>query len=223
MESLWQKDLRVSEEVGKFLDMYLYPRLEGFGIHKAERVTDLGRQYAGVDVIAQNRNREEYRIDEKAQTDYINLDLPTNAFEIEFLDKVNHRPKVGWLCDDTLETTHYLLVWLHAVNGDPRTLRWEQITGAYCILISKEVIARELDNRGLSVAEMQAAARRYRRADDGENRKDRICPGIFYYFTCSGKKAESPFQVLITKRLLSQWAELCVTVTPDGISLGGAV
>lgn len=220
MLSEMRNDLGASEQVGKYLDKYFYPKLMPQYFANGQRKRDIESQYAGIDVHMVNGCGVQYLIDEKAQTDYINQNLPTNAFEIEFLDKVNHAPTVGWLCDEKIRTSHYLIVWLTASNENPKTLTWDQITGAYCILVSKRKILDELEKRGLSICRMQQAATLYRLRNDGQNKKERVCSGIFYYFTSPNKKAEAPFNVLITKKLLEDWAELICTVTPTGITEG---
>lgn len=74
-----------------------------------ERVQSLQDQLRGVDVIFKHRKTQEtFLVDEKAQLDYINEDLPTFAFELHYLK--NGVLKEGWLFDSAKKTDFYALV-----------------------------------------------------------------------------------------------------------------
>ena len=76
--------------------------------YTTKRVIDLKNQMAGVDVIFIHKNTEtNFYIDEKAQLDYVNEDLPTFAFEIGFYK--NEVYKEGWLYDSHKKTDFYAL------------------------------------------------------------------------------------------------------------------
>ncbi len=76
--------------------------------YTTKRVIDLKNQMAGVDVIFVHKNTEtNFYIDEKAQLDYVNEDLPTFAFEIGYYK--NKAYKEGWLYDSRKKTDFYAL------------------------------------------------------------------------------------------------------------------
>lgn len=72
-----------------------------------QRVSEPDLQYAGVDLVYEN-NGEEIYIDEKAQLDYVDKDLPTFTFELSYLK--NGKIKRGWLFDNSKKTNYYFLV-----------------------------------------------------------------------------------------------------------------
>lgn len=73
------------------------------------RITNLKDQLLGVDVVfIHKKTGQEYFIDEKAQLDYINEDLPTFAFELYYYKK--GAQKEGWFYDENKKTDFYALV-----------------------------------------------------------------------------------------------------------------
>jgi hypothetical protein len=105
MESTFEKDLSKGDFLGEYLDVLYSTIFEGC---KIERVSDLPRQYKGIDVIITKDGKEEY-IDEKAQLDYLRIDMPTNTFEISSLNKYG-KEKIGWFIDDTKITDKYHII-----------------------------------------------------------------------------------------------------------------
>jgi hypothetical protein len=72
-----------------------------------ERVDNLDLQHQGVDLILTKGNVK-YNVDEKAQLDYLNISLPTFAFEVSYLKK--HIWHKGWLFDNNKITDIYFLI-----------------------------------------------------------------------------------------------------------------
>lgn len=76
--------------------------------YDTERVIDIKNQKAGIDVIfRQKHSKNIFFIDEKAQLDYVNEDLPTFAFELGYY--INETYKEGWLYDSHKKTHFYAL------------------------------------------------------------------------------------------------------------------
>ncbi|WP_422858180.1 hypothetical protein ACOKFD_12215 [Flagellimonas sp. S174] len=74
-----------------------------------KRVHSLEQQLSGIDLILTHKKTGEvYFVDEKAQLDYLNKNLPTFAFEL-FYTK-NETLKHGWLFDSEKKTQMYALV-----------------------------------------------------------------------------------------------------------------
>ncbi|MCB4807540.1 hypothetical protein LG651_04705 [Tamlana sp. 62-3] len=97
--SNFHSDLLKEQLLAKYLD----------GIYKKinlnlSRVSDLKSQHQGIDLIY----KDNYLIDEKAQLNYINSNLPTFAFELSYLK--GGIEKKGWLFDKSKVTTHYFLI-----------------------------------------------------------------------------------------------------------------
>ncbi len=93
MKSEFTSDLNKEKQLSRLLDVYYQKHL----IHyHTKRVHDLESQLAGVDVVfIHKKNKEQFYIDEKAQLDYVNDDLPTFAFELGYYKKDIF--KEGWL------------------------------------------------------------------------------------------------------------------------------
>ena len=73
------------------------------------RVHNLEQQLMGIDlVLTHKKTGETFFVDEKAQLDYLNKNLPTFAFEL-FYTK-NETLKQGWLFDTKKKTQMYALV-----------------------------------------------------------------------------------------------------------------
>ena len=102
-------DTRAEKIIGQFLDKYLYSRIRASTGVIFERIQDRKRQLDGIDVIVSETDKN-ICIDEKVQCDYINKNLPTNCFEISFLNSFSEE-REGWFVNDDLKTTHYLIVW----------------------------------------------------------------------------------------------------------------
>lgn len=108
--------MRENEVVEAFLDKEIYPLM----FNSVERKADLGSQFAGIDIIADGM-----KIDEKAQVNYKNKNLPTNAFEISSLSKkpfyhdgvFDNHPVDGWFINEELETEKYLIISFTGVDG----------------------------------------------------------------------------------------------------------
>jgi len=102
----FNKDLKAEGELGKYLDKYFYKQYSM--LTNVKRITKQNQQYAGIDVAANYQNQE-ICIDEKG---YLSISKPgkTFALELSYLNKYNER-KIGWLFDNTKQTTHYLFCW----------------------------------------------------------------------------------------------------------------
>ncbi len=106
LQSSFKSDLKKEQQLTFLLNTYYTKNLKFYDF---ERVSDLKRQLAGIDVIFTHKTTGvSFNIDEKAQLDYINEDLPTFAFELKYQKKgVN---KKGWLFDDKKQTHFYALI-----------------------------------------------------------------------------------------------------------------
>lgn len=104
--SSFQDDLKKERLLAPFLDRIYTKKLRQYTF---ERVTKTEQQLQGIDLIYNHKTSgKSYRIDEKAQLDYINEDLPTFAFELSYLK--NKKEQNGWLFDQNKKTDFYALV-----------------------------------------------------------------------------------------------------------------
>ena len=97
MKSKFYEDLSKEELLGTYLDTF-YPQIFKDTPFKVERIWDTRQQHRGVDLLLKS-NAQCFYVDEKAQLDYLNISLPTFAFEISYLKRGDWR--VGWLVDAT--------------------------------------------------------------------------------------------------------------------------
>lgn len=214
-QSRRSSDMSAGSQMGRFLDGYLYKRLVAEeGLAGAERIDNIDDQLAGIDVKLIDKKGTVYRVDEKAQLYYLNRDLPTFAFEIQYLRGGEER--LGWLCNQELLTDFYLLIWPFATTDTPKGIRWDQFTKADCLLIKKKSLLAELSGRGLTIKKMLEDARRIRA--DRQVGKVPISKGMYYFASDPQKYAESPINIVIRKPLLKKIAARHYIVTPEGIS-----
>ena len=100
--SFFRRDLKKEQILSKYLNG-VYNKIP-LALH---RIENLDLQHKGVDLIFNNNGTEIY-IDEKAQLDYLNSDLPTFTFELSYLKGGNK--KTGWFLDATKITDFYFLI-----------------------------------------------------------------------------------------------------------------
>lgn len=106
MKSHFKSDLKKEKRLALLVDSYYLKHLQFYNYH---RIGDIKQQLEGIDVLfTDKKSGEKYAIDEKAQLDYINEDLPTFAFEISYLK--NDIAKKGWLYDLSKKTDFYALI-----------------------------------------------------------------------------------------------------------------
>lgn len=106
LKSNFTADHKKEQAISFLLDKIYDSRLKNYTY---KRVSEKSLQYDGVDVIFINRkSKKEFYIDEKAQLDYINENLPTFAFELTYLK--NGTLKTGWFFDEKKKTEFYALV-----------------------------------------------------------------------------------------------------------------
>lgn len=108
MKSNFKKDLGDEKILGNYLDT-IYSKIFNAEEFILTRVWDSERQNSGIDLIIHHlTSSQTFNVDEKAQLDYINLELPTFTFETSYLR--NGKLKQGWLFDDSKKTNYYFLV-----------------------------------------------------------------------------------------------------------------
>ncbi len=105
-KSSFHSDLSKEQQLSVLLDAYYSGHLKNYDF---ERISDKKQQILGVDVnFIHNKTKRIYSIDEKAQLDYLNEDLPTFAFEISY--QKSGVQKEGWLFDNSKITDFYSLI-----------------------------------------------------------------------------------------------------------------
>ena len=210
------EDMSAEAQLAAFLDKYLYDRFPDAQRYSSiERITDKREQLNGTDVRFTMKSGKVFNVDEKAQLYYLNKNLPTFAFEVQFLR--HGIPTIGWLCNDRLDTDYYLLIWPFANRDTPAGITWRDFTRTECLMIKKQDVLSLLKQNGLTVGRLLADADKFRM--QGLTGKIRIegVSGIYYYISSSRKYAEEPINIVISKPHLRHIATRHYVVTPEGI------
>ncbi len=137
--SRFWEDMEKERQLSDFLDLHYAAHLKNYTF---ERIHDLKRQQQGIDLMfVHGPTGKRYTVDEKAQLDYLNEDLPTFAFELGYLK--NGAPKEGWLFDARKNTEFYALIT--AIYTDaPHTFTSCKIT-----FVNRRKLIFLLESRGI--------------------------------------------------------------------------
>lgn len=208
-------DMNAESELAEFLDKNLYAHLLGEGrFLSIERMAEKEQQLQGIDVIAKTRSSVAY-IDEKAQLYYINKNIPTFAFELQFLK--GGRVIEGWFLNDNLKTNHYLLIWPFASVDDVKKLKKEDFTKLDALMISKKKLREELASLGLDKQTLAQRASQLRRTRTYGKITTGI-QGVYYFASDPSKYAESPINIVVSKARLISLADAHYEITKNGFS-----
>lgn len=209
-------DMTAEAQLAIFLDRYLYDRFPNKQRYSSiERLTSKSDQLKGTDVRFTMNDGQVWNIDEKAQLYYLNRNLPTFAFEIQFLRQ--GIPTTGWLCNKRLDTHYYLLIWPFANRDSPAGIVWSDFTKAECYMVKKEDVLAFLREKGLTVEQLLTDATRFR--EKGLTGKIKIegISGVYYYISAPSKYVEEPINIVISKTNLHRIATRHYIVTPEGV------
>ncbi|MEO9891906.1 hypothetical protein [Aurantibacter sp.] len=106
LKSTFVSDVEKERCLAVLLDKYYHKHLRNYNF---TRIRGLKNQLKGVDLILTNKfSGKKYFVDEKAQLDYTNEELPTFAFELRYFK--NSIVKKGWLFDSKKKTDFYSLI-----------------------------------------------------------------------------------------------------------------
>ena len=108
------KDIFHEKLISDYMHPYFYHKI--CGVEDVERVLDKERQIMGLDAILKYKGKE-YRIDEKAATDYLNGLLRTFFLEWTFIN-ANGIEMCGWLSNKMLSNNYYAFIWPRSIKND---------------------------------------------------------------------------------------------------------
>jgi hypothetical protein len=192
-KTLRQSDSAAEIEIGKFLDKFFYVD----HVTNFSRYNDINQQMSGVDVKFDYRNQTNMLVDEKAAAHYVNKDIPTFAFEINFL--LNSGQLVdGWFYDGNKLTQYYLLGWIWAKKDKGFTM--DDITKLDIMIINRLSIIEYLSQNGLTRENANRISNEIRKKGDFgayEKSSDKS-----YYFFYSPQLSEKPVNIIIKKNAL---------------------
>lgn len=181
--STFGEDLQKERKLQALLDTYYAQHLKNYSF---ERVVDRERQRAGVDLLFTHKSTDQvYSLDEKAQVDYINDDLPTFAFEISYLK--NKCLKKGWLFDKDKKTDFYALIT--AIYTDEP----DRFTTCKVTFVNRKKLLCFLRDRNLTADRLANRALPHDKITIGE--LDENTEG--YLFFSRANKAEKPLNLIL--------------------------
>lgn len=197
--SLRKQDYQSEKAVADFLDAYFYPNQTT----KFHRFESLNHQLKGIDVQFDFESYKQLIVDEKTAAHFVNKNIPTFAFEIDFIGSDNQL-KTGWLVDSEKSTQAYLLSWIWAKKE--RNFEFNDIEYLEIILIQRAVIMDLLKKHGVDESRLNRVSKKMRQGNlYGPRYKHRSRP---FYFNLTKHLAEKPCNVVIHKSKLIELAEL---------------
>lgn len=214
MKSEFDNDSRCEREFNKFSVRYLWNRLDYSNLINSYRnIENKELQKMGVDVELKTNNGE-YVIDEKIAAHYINRDLPTFAFELCSNSNGN---KIGWLLNDNLKTTHYMVYWTFATNDDYTTVVSDEFTRADAFLLNKARLLKYLEFMGFTKERLMKSCQ----AIIAHNKfgKVNLKSTDDFSFNRTKQLKEQPINVVIKKSILMKLAEACFKLERSGTSM----
>ncbi|MEZ2458325.1 hypothetical protein ACBR55_07005 [Salinicoccus roseus] len=216
MKSNFWKDSNNEKMIAKWLDKYFYPKVDGFENGRFSFVSKRANQFTtdeekiqrhGIDIVYKTQAEKLLYVDEKAQLDYLNNNLPTFAFEIKFKNRSNGFSE-GWFIREDLKTTHYLLVYPNStVVKDAQQLQnFEDISSVELLLIEKDKLWHELKSRNVTKENLVREGDEliYKEKVGREQIKDSSSKDMYLYRTSPNVKMEEPINIIIKRKVLEK-------------------
>lgn len=187
MKSNFAFDLSKERQLSKLLDKYYTQHLKKYSF---KRISSLKEQKRGIDIIFTNKKTSlSFYIDEKAQLDYINDNLPTFAFEL-FYEK-NKTQKQGWLFDSTKKTKFYSLIT--GIYADVEN----EFTSCNITFVNRKMLIVYLKSIGLSKQSLKEITAKHVNFH-GKLELSKLDPRYEGYLYFSRKnKAEKPVNLIL--------------------------
>ena len=195
MRSSFNDDLRNEQILGNYLDK-IYSEIFDPKEIEITRISAIDKQNSGIDLTIHHiKSSRIFNVDEKAQLDYINSDLPTFAFEISYLKQ--GVIKQGWLFDDSKLTNYYFLITaIRATKEQDITTGVESLK---IYSINRLKLKQLLQEKGLSKDVIESYDNRIRKnKENGKINIEELNPkteGRFYYSKTN--KNERPINLVM--------------------------
>ncbi|NJB71459.1 hypothetical protein GGR42_001921 [Saonia flava] len=192
LKSSFKSDLNKEQKLSTLLDECYKNYLKNYTY---KRIHDLKSQLMGIDIIFTHKSSgNSFYIDEKAQLDYINDDLPTFAFELQY-EKGGFLKK-GWLFDENKSTNFYSLI-TGIYSDEP-----EKFTSCKITFVNREKLIELLSNKGINNSSLSA----YIESNTAQNGKliiDELnSKNEGYLFFSSSNKKEKPVNLILKLEFL---------------------
>lgn len=203
--TLRKQDYQSEKAVAGFLDKYFYP----YYFERISRLENIENQLKGIDIEG-NYKGDILLIDEKTAAHYVNKNLPTFAFELDFIGK-DGKVYQGWFYDDTKLTQYYLLTWIWAKRE--KYFSTEDITKLEIILIKRSKIRKMLIEKGLTKNKAQHISSNLRLNQNYGVSGKQMGKPFYFYFT--RHLSEKPINIIVYKRELIKIGTLYKTIIPE--------
>ncbi len=144
----------------------------------------------GIDVVLKNKTSQlTYSVDEKAQLDYVNENLPTFAFELLY-EKDGIRKK-GWLFDDSKKTDFYALITGIFSDEDGK------YTSCNITFVNRNLLMRHLVSLNLTKENLEQIILKHSK-HHGKMQLEQLCSRKEgYLFFSTKNKAEKPVNFIL--------------------------
>ena len=209
--SIKEKDMMIEREMAAFLDENLYSKNEIF--KEFIRTDDEDEQISGSDLLLSTSDGllNKAVVDEKVNTHYANINLPTFLLELSFINQAGIEMD-GWFLDSTKKTEYYLLGWLLKADipynpekkkYDTFSLNRHNVKTLEWVIVSRKKILKFLEDNGWTLDELSRRCQEIRKSEKNEtfgwtnNVK----------FSYSEKHPEKPINVLLRKTTYFELAD----------------
>lgn len=208
--TLRTSDNKGEKAVANFLDKYFYPNYTT----NFKRVNDYETQMKGIDIYFDYKELTNIAVDEKAMVHYVNKNLPTFAFEINFRSS-NGNIVPGWFYVENKTTQYYLLCWIKAKIVKEFTE--DDISELEIVLIDRRRLFAMLEFFNMNKVNAYQLANELRETNSsGPRNQLHDIPFYFYYTT---HLTEKPINLIIKKPKLIEMATLHLFIRPSTPSL----
>lgn len=112
---------------------------------------------ANGDVKMKDKNGKEILIAEKAQTKFINNPIPSFTLELGYFNGVVDMDhfKVGWLLNEDIGITHYMLIWVLDADKDAEHLEsFNEIHKVRICMIQRDKVFQMFSDNNLDIMEL---------------------------------------------------------------------
>lgn len=226
-KSLRETDMRGERIVKEYLTKYFYNLIRSNKIldkiNDFSSIESIEQQFQGVDTVLYLNNGKTLNIDEKCALKYINTNLSTFAFEIQWFRY--GEKTVGWFINQKLQTQYYFLMW---VKGKPiiesksgiqlkkydyiQHMTVDDLTAVELFVVNKHLLLEYLCKIGLPSEKLLKQANWM---IDNNIEQSIVTPEIKYFY--SGYLAEKPVNLVISKKLLKRLADAVFYITPNQV------
>lgn len=187
LKSTFGSDLQKEQSLFPLLDSCYKKHLKFYGF---ERIADLGQQLQGIDLILTRKSTgERFFVDEKAQLDYINEDLPTFAFELCY--EKNGQLKNGWLFDTDKKTDFYALIT--GIYSD----EFNEFTSCKITFLNRAKLIAFLNTRNVSRKTLRNSIEESRTTKGKMELNELNHSSEGYLYFSSHNKAEKPINLVL--------------------------